>query len=282
VRSATGEAVARQTTLAIGLVRQTPRRQSSKAGGLTVNPVGGSGEVEGRDSACTPAWLAKLIGPVDVDPCSNPRSHIQAVDRVMLENGGDGLFEDAGSGHYLHDGMVKHADDCTQTFDNPPYARGQVIRWVRHWYHTDFIFLLRWDPSPEWFFTLLPKCAYVWFPYPTDAVSKKKRLEFEPPPGVTFSSNPFPHALYLRERPNEALRANGWVLEVDSIAVDRLLAAHQDSQHDEAGRDHQVRDRDRTTAGPDAGAGSRTCPGCGGDPFRHSHASDCPTYGDRC
>jgi hypothetical protein len=43
------------------------------------------------DATCTPEWLAKLIGRVDLDPCSNPRSHIDAAWSYSLEKGLDGL-----------------------------------------------------------------------------------------------------------------------------------------------------------------------------------------------
>lgn len=77
---------------------------------------------------------------------------------------------------------------------------------MRHYRHTNFTFLLRWDPSTRWFEELWPHCWGAWFP--------DERLEFEPPPGVTFSSNPFPHALYLANRPpphvHSALAACGY------------------------------------------------------------------------
>lgn len=172
-----------------------------------VNPVGGSGKKEARDSACTPKWLAALIGSVHLDPCWNPRSHIGGMFRCSLEHGGDGLARAdeeprlyRGSFRWGMDAIGRNttiAGDDWEVFINPPYAAGQVIRWVRHYRHTRFIFLLRWDPSTRWFAELMPHCTHVWFP--------RKRINFEPPPGVTFSSNPFPHALYLRDPSPELL-----------------------------------------------------------------------------
>src|SRR5574338_920706 len=116
------------------------------------NPAGGSGADEGRDSWCTPKWLAELLGRFDLDPCSNPRSHISAAVHLTLEGGDNGLAEAHGQRGYS-----QHTDDAwgidrsaiasvqTRVFINPPYARKQVIRWVRHWRTTRFVFLLRWD-----------------------------------------------------------------------------------------------------------------------------------------
>lgn len=146
-----------------------------------INPIGGSQDPV-RDGACTPKWLADLLPTYDVDPCSNPRSHIRARERVMLERRQDGLRISAGS--------------AMTVFCNPPYSRGQVIQWVHRYQNTDFTFLLRWDPSTKWFATLWPLCWGAWFP--------NLRMNFEPPPGVKFSSNPFPHALYFAEKPVEA------------------------------------------------------------------------------
>jgi hypothetical protein len=165
---------------------------------LAVNPVGGSGDPV-RDGACTPKWLADLLPEYDVDPCSNPRSHIRAHRKYMLETGGDGLGEDCGA----------YYEDSLTVFCNPPYSRGQVIRWVHAWYCADFTFLLRWDPSTMWFSDLWSRCWGAWFP--------SKRMNFEPPPGVTFSSNPFPHAVYFANQPADdtvrALETRGYFVE---------------------------------------------------------------------
>lgn len=191
-----------------------------------INPAGGSGEKEGRDSACTPKWLADLIGKVDMDVATNDRAHIQASIKLVYDRGDDGLYgHDLGDyGHY----KIRHPDGHNtehtvgltwKVFCNPPYARGQVIKWVKHWRSTRFIFLLRWDPSTEWFAELIPHCTHVWFP--------GKRINFEPPPGVKFSSNPFPHALYLRD-PDQALldrlSESGYLFPVDQQLLDFYVA----------------------------------------------------------
>lgn len=188
---------------------------------MSANPAGGSGKSEGRDSWCTPKWLADLLGKFDLDPCSNPRSHIRASRRLMLEEGSDGLY---------------------------PYAHGEVLKWVKHWRHTRFCFLLRWDPSTKWFAELIPHCTHVWFP--------ARRINFEPPPGVKSSSNPFPHALYLRDPDQEmldALAANGFLFPVDQDIISLYLDADDG---------HAERTGDTGDAGEEAPRGPS---GSGGD-----------------
>jgi hypothetical protein len=168
---------------------------------MAVNPAGGSGFDEGRDSWTTPRWLTELIGPVDLDPCGNPRSTVQTPTSLCLENGDDGLCDEvmyAPGSHYRGaTGMVHVAGEDDRVFINCPYARGQVLRWVEHWRNTRFIFLLRFDPSTKWFGELFPHSTHIWWP--------DRRINFEPPPGVKSSSNPFPHALYMRD-PSAALQ----------------------------------------------------------------------------
>lgn len=54
-------------------------------------------EKELSDATCTPSWLAELLyeargkRPFDLDPCSNPRSHIRALWSYSLEKKLDGL-----------------------------------------------------------------------------------------------------------------------------------------------------------------------------------------------
>lgn len=146
-----------------------------------------------RDAWCTPREIAELIGPVDLDPCSNERSHIQAANTLCGRSADDcGLS------------IAPVMPSWIRAFINPPYSRGQVIRWVDAYLHVDFMFLLRWDPSTTWFKRLMSAKPYIWF--------FQNRIEFEPPPGVQSSSNPFPHALYTRSVPNGNLLAHGVLL----------------------------------------------------------------------
>jgi hypothetical protein len=63
--------------------------------------------------------------------------------------------------------------------------------------HSNTIFLLRWDPSTEWFARLHHRLMWVWHP--------KQRIQFDPPEGVKASSNPFPHALFGVALPSNGL-----------------------------------------------------------------------------
>jgi hypothetical protein len=69
----------------------------------------------------------------------------------------------------------------------PPYEL--VPEALDHYGHTRFCFLLRFDPSTEWFRKLYRLSRLV--------CVTRKRVEFEPPPGVPVSKNPYPHALYF-------------------------------------------------------------------------------------
>lgn len=143
-----------------------------------------------RDGWCTPKWLADAIGAVDLDPCSNARSHVQALASWCgATPAEDGLAR----AHAVRSSAVVYL--------NPPYSRGQVIRWVRAYRHTEFVFLLRLDPSTEWWALLMREQPMVWMP--------PKRIAFEPPPKVKASTNPFPHCIVARHLP-AGLLATGY------------------------------------------------------------------------
>lgn len=131
-----------------------------------------------RDSWCTPAWIASAIGKFDLDPCSNSLGHIRATCRYSLDDGDDGL-----------DPKMANVASSTRTYVNPPYSKGQVERWIAAYGHTRFCFLLRFDPSTEWFARIFKLSQLV-------AIPRGRRVNFEPPPGVRASSNVFPHALF--------------------------------------------------------------------------------------
>lgn len=138
-----------------------------------------------RNTWCTPKEWAERLGQWDLDPCGNERSHIEAVRELRLdERGEDGLF------------FANQFDSETRAFINPPYARGQVIQWVNAYAHTRFCFLLKFDPSTDWFAELMRHTAVVMIP-------RGERIEFEPPVGVPPEKAvgvQFPHAFfYARE-----------------------------------------------------------------------------------
>lgn len=232
---------------------------------MSVNPAGGSGDKDGRDSASTPKWLADLLGLFDMDPCSNERSHIRAARCLMLPKD-DGLFPGWGAGCYAKGRYVDVVKPECRTFINPPYARGEVIKWVKHWRGTRFCFLLRWDPSTEWFSELICHCTHVWFP--------SRRINFEPPPGVKFSSNPFPHALYLRDPPQDLLdrlASAGYLMPIDQDLLDFHLAGEQTDAHDRDDR----QDDDAGDAGEAAQGGAGPSGGGPGEDLRGVRAEAC-------
>lgn len=140
-----------------------------------------------RDSWVTPKWIADAVGPWDLDPATNVRSHIQAARTFMLERGQDGLA------------LARYVGKDTRCWINPPFSRGQVIRFVRAYKHTNFCFLLRLDYSTDWFAELEPSVELILVP-------KNQRVAFDAPPGVAPSSTPFPHGLMYR-RPEDATDA---------------------------------------------------------------------------
>lgn len=159
-------------------------------GGTDARNPFGTGEPGERDGWCTPKRIADLLwdsyGLFDIDPCANARSHIRARASLSGPTGSDGCG--------LLYGPAASAD--TRPFINCGYSRGTVMQWVLAWRHTDYVFLLRDAPDTEWFGALA--APYKWMPLGW-------RIEFEPPPGVKTSSNPFPHALFTKSRPPQRL-----------------------------------------------------------------------------
>jgi hypothetical protein len=134
-----------------------------------------------RDSYCTPSWLTVMLPEVDLDPCSNSRSTVRARKTYSLERGEDGLrlpWRDA-------------------VFINPPYS--DVYPWVDRLWNcydrsegvTSAGFLVNCDPSTKWWKVL---CSVLPVRFDFD-----KRIQFDPPPGVTRSSNSKPQSLLCDE-----------------------------------------------------------------------------------
>ncbi len=158
-------------------------QQSSKP----VNVRGGSRDPN-RGTWCTPAALAKTIGGWDLDPFSNPRSHIVSKLSCQLERGDDGLVPIAPGSFYRFGHGTARADASTRVFVQPPYSI--VLPALRHYAHTRFCALLRFDPRTEWFDVVYDA---------SELVCVLRTIEFEPPPGMgKGGGNSFPHALYYR------------------------------------------------------------------------------------
>lgn len=155
----------------------------------TANVNGGSGDAE-RGTWCTPKKYAHAVGPWDLDPFSNRRSHVAAARRCALEDSGNGLLDPAVTGSYSAPPAFGRADASTRVWIQPPYDI--VDQAIAHYGHTRFCALLRFDPSTEWF-------AQLWALTTVVAIPFGERLEFEPPPGIEASANPYPHAFYYRD-----------------------------------------------------------------------------------
>lgn len=132
-----------------------------------------------RDAWVTPKWIADAVGEWDLDPATNERSHIRSKTTFMLDRGQDGIA------------LARRVGRNTRVWCNPPFSRGQVIRFVRAYRHTNFCFLLRLDYSTEWFSELEPHVELILVP-------RNQRVAFDAPPGAKESSTPFPHGLMYR------------------------------------------------------------------------------------
>lgn len=170
---------------------------------------GASGDPQ-RGAYCTPRYVAAALPPFDLDSFTNARSHIRARVGLTLERGEDGfgtgepgtfkvrvadlpsnleadLIEQRG------EYAILRATSCTRMWLQPDYT--QVLRATRHYLHTRYVALLRFDPRPEW--ADLVGAASEWIGVLSNS-PERSSFEFEPAPGVVSSSNTFPHALYAR------------------------------------------------------------------------------------
>lgn len=146
---------------------------------------------EQRGAWCTPEPYASAVGEFFLDPFTNPRSTIRARHHCMLELGGDGfgLDERNTPGAFYALGQYGLAAAGDRVWIQPPYDI--VLEAIAHYGHTRFTALLRLDPSTAWFEQLYDLSEIIMVP-------KRDRIAFVPPPGVTASSNPFPHGFFFR------------------------------------------------------------------------------------
>ena len=147
-----------------------------------------------RGAWCTPEPIAKAVGPWDVDPFSNDRSHIIATVTCELERGDNGFGLESvdrrvPGRYFTKAGGHATADHATKVWFQPDY--GDVLEAIAHYKHTRFCALLRLDTSTEWF-DVLHGCSKLIL------IPKGNRIQFDPPPGVEASSNPYPHGLFYR------------------------------------------------------------------------------------
>lgn len=103
----------------------------------------GVSEVRTNQDHNTPEWvldLVRLVGPIMLDPCSNPWSLVNAPAELSAHRGEDGLqaawSEIVGdveaSGWHGGISFDLRAADLLEplVFVNPPFAKGQVLRWA--------------------------------------------------------------------------------------------------------------------------------------------------------
>lgn len=147
------------------------------------------------DDWCTPKWLAELLGPFDLDPCSNELSHVQA--KLTFEGHGD------------HDcGDTAPWGKRTSVFCNPPYSN--VLPWaLRLVDHAGpWCALVKLDPTTKWWATLMTANPTV-APF-------RKRIKFEGDKNMTAN---FPSVLvYSAWRPSAELRKHLWLPTFDNEA----------------------------------------------------------------
>jgi hypothetical protein len=148
---------------------------------------------DGRGSWCTPKKYAEAVGYHWLDPFSNSRSHVLARLTCELERGDDGFgFGDpqhAPGSFYTQAHGYQCASAVSRVWLQPPYDI--VLAAIAHYKHTRFTALLRLDPSTEWFDELHAASELILVP-------RGDRIEFDPPPGVKASSNPFPHGFFYK------------------------------------------------------------------------------------
>ncbi len=164
-----------------------------RGGGQSTDAAQGSTTRPARRSStddwCTPKWLADLLGPFDLDPCSNDRSHIRAAvtcgPGIRHGTDNDGLA-------YVWRGSV---------FCNPPYSN--VGPWARRLADHDgpWCALLKLDPTTRWWATLMEASPTV-APF-------RKRLKFEG--AQTMTANFASVLVYSAWRPSKDLAQHLWL-----------------------------------------------------------------------
>lgn len=116
------------------------------------------------DAQCTPRHLALALGRFDLDPCSNPLSHILADRTCMLEHGQDGLTD-----LWTVDGTT--ATPPASVWSNGPYSKPMpwIERLVAH--QAPWASLWKLDVTTAWFRLAVSRGAQ-WAPF-------ARRLAFE-------------------------------------------------------------------------------------------------------
>jgi hypothetical protein len=141
--------------------------------------------LDSTDAQCTPRELALALGRFDLDPCSNPRSHIIATRTYQLERGENGLT----------------LPWAGLTWVNGPYS--DPLPWCQRLraHSEPWVSLWKLDTTTAWFAVLVSSGAN-WAPF-------RKRLKFERA-GNCGSAN-FASVLVWRDwTPSDAVLAMLW------------------------------------------------------------------------
>ena len=120
--------------------------------------------VKTSDCYCTPLWLTERLPIVDLDPCSNPRSHVRAKDACSLETGRNGLEEEWGGSVFLN-----------WPYSNPKPWVKKLNAEVLAGRCTQAIVLPKYDHSTSWWRPLVSHPD-------TDIWLLDDRLQFDIPP----------------------------------------------------------------------------------------------------
>lgn len=154
-------------------------------------------KIVASDDWCTPRDLAVLLGPFELDPCSNDRSYVIAANRYDGTPGNDGLV----------------ASWTGSVFVNPPYSN--PLPWCERLrdHKGPWVALMKLDPSTKWWATLMQASPTV-APF-------RKRLKFERPDKPPLTAN-FPSVLlWSRWRPCAELARLLWLPTYPVIEVPR-------------------------------------------------------------
>jgi DNA N-6-adenine-methyltransferase (Dam) len=148
------------------------------------------GSTRTSDDWKTPKWLCELLGPFDLDPCSNSTSHVQSKLTCSLDHE-----------HEAHrDGLTFPWMDFS-VFVQPPYS--DVGPWATKLaaHQAPWCALLKNDSTTRWYATLMSA-------NPTTAPFRK-RLKFEGEKAMTAN---FPSVLvYKRWAPSDDLAQHLWL-----------------------------------------------------------------------
>lgn len=140
---------------------------------------------DSTDAQCTPRDLADELGAFDLDPCSNPRSHIRALRSYQLERGEDGLALPWAGSVWVNGPYSDPLPWCQR-------LRAHEAPWASLW---------KLDTTTEWFRVLMLSGA-SWAPF-------KKRLRYERPNNC--GSADFSSVLVWRDwEPSDAVLMRLW------------------------------------------------------------------------